>query len=160
MHLHVAVDDIEKNVKFYSALFGAEPTVHKPDYAKWMLEDPRINFAISTHGSKPGVDHLGIQVERDEELDSMRAQMVAADAATVEHENAACCYATSNKYWVQDPQGIAWEAYHTLGTIPVFGAKKLSDIKVAGQDTSACCAPKKDLQGGPDKLRVTNVCCG
>ena len=140
--MHLAVDDIEKNVRFYSALFGAEPTVHKPDYAKWMLDDPRVNFAISTHAPKPGLDHLGIQVDSDEELDTMRGRMVAADAATVEHENAACCYATSKKYWVQDPHGVAWEAYHTLGTIPVFGHGKTAAIKTDSAPSSACCAPK------------------
>jgi catechol 2,3-dioxygenase-like lactoylglutathione lyase family enzyme len=141
-HLHLAVDDLETNVRFYSALFGAEPSVLKPDYAKWMLEDPRINFAISARGAKPGLDHLGMQVENDGELDAMRTQMVAADAATVEHEDAACCYATSNKYWVQDPQGIAWEAYHTLGTVPVFGQSRASAIKVGAAGSRACCAPK------------------
>ena len=142
MHLHLAVEDIEKNIGFYSALFGVQPTVRKPDYAKWMLEDPRINFAISTHGVKPGLDHLGIQVENDGELDAMRTQMVAADAATVEHEDAACCYATSSKYWVQDPQGIAWEAFHTLGSIPMFSGNKLSTIKVGAAKSGACCAPR------------------
>ena len=141
-HLHLAVDDIEKNVRFYSALFGAEPAVLKPDYAKWMMEDPRVNFAISTRGAKAGLDHLGIQVEADDELDAMRSQMVAADAATVEHEDAACCYSTSSKYWVQDPQGIAWEAYHTLGTIPVFGHDRATAIKVGAAKSGACCAPK------------------
>jgi len=114
--MHIRVGDLEKNVRFYSALFGVAPTIHKPDYAKWMLDDPRVNFAISTHGPGQGLDHVGIQVDNDEELDAMRGQLVAADAASVEHEQAACCYATSKKYWVQDPQGIAWEAYHTLGS--------------------------------------------
>ncbi len=141
-HMHLAVDDLEKNVRFYSALFASEPTVHKPDYAKWMLEDPRVNFAISTRGTKSGLDHLGIQVENDSELDTMRTQLVAADAATVEHEDAACCYATSSKYWVQDPQGIAWEAYHTLGTIPVFGQGKASAIKIGTAKSGACCTPR------------------
>jgi catechol 2,3-dioxygenase-like lactoylglutathione lyase family enzyme len=140
-HLHIAVEDLEKNIRFYSALFGSEPTVRKPDYAKWMLDDPRVNFAISMRGVKAGVDHLGIQVENDSELDTMRIQMVAADASTVEHEDATCCYATSNKYWVQDPQGLAWEAYHTLSTIPVFGQSKISSIKVSVAESDACCAP-------------------
>lgn len=141
-HMHLAVDDIEKNVRFYAALFGVQPTVHKPDYAKWMLDDPRINFAISTHAPTPGLDHLGIQVDSDEELDSMRSQMVAADAATVESENAACCYATSKKHWVQDPQGVAWEAYHTLGTIPVFGQGRIASADAGAAASSACCAPR------------------
>lgn len=141
-HLHMAVDDLDKNIGFYSALFGAEPMVRKPDYAKWLLDDPRVNFAISTHGAISGVDHLGIQVENDAELDEVRTQMVNADAATVAHENAACCYSTSNKYWVQDPQGIAWEAYHTLGTIPVFGRGSITSLKTGVQTPNACCAPK------------------
>jgi catechol 2,3-dioxygenase-like lactoylglutathione lyase family enzyme len=147
-HLHVGVVDIEKNVRFYSALFGAQPTVLKPDYAKWMLDDPRVNFAISARAGKSGLDHLGVQVENDDELDTMRRQMVAADAATVEHENAACCYATSNKYWVQDPQGMPWEAYHTLGTIPVFGQSRNAAIKIASTPASACCAPKSGASHG------------
>jgi catechol 2,3-dioxygenase-like lactoylglutathione lyase family enzyme len=140
-HLHLAVDELEKNVRFYSNLFGAEPAVHKSDYAKWMLDDPRVNFAISTRGAKAGLDHLGIQVENDAELEEMHARLIAADATAVEHEDAACCYAQSNKYWVEDPQGIAWEAYHTLASIPVFGRKQLSGSKI---DTaaSACCAPR------------------
>lgn len=143
-HLHLAVDDIEKNVRFYSALFGAEPALRKPDYAKWMLEDPRINFAISMRGAKAGLDHLGIQVDNEGELDAMRVHMTAADAATVEHEETECCYAASNKYWVQDPQGIAWEAYHTLATIPVFGRSRLPGIRIgaADADANACCAPR------------------
>ncbi len=141
-HLHLAVDNIEKNIRFYSALFGAEPVLRKPDYAKWMLEDPRINFAISARGARPGLDHLGIQVDDEGELGGMRAHMVAADAATVEHEEAECCYAASNKYWVQDPQGIAWEAYHTLGTIPVFGRSKAPGIGIGAADSGACCAPR------------------
>ena len=144
-HLHLAVDDLEKNVRFYSKLFGAEPTVHKPDYAKWMLEDPRVNFAISTRSTKHGLDHLGIQVENDAELEEMHARLIAADAMAVEHEDAACCYAQSNKYWVEDPQGVAWEAYQTLGAIPVFGGKQIAAVKV-NAGVSSCCAPRGDAR--------------
>jgi catechol 2,3-dioxygenase-like lactoylglutathione lyase family enzyme len=140
-HLHLAVDDLEKNVRFYSNLFGAEPAVHKSDYAKWMLDDPRVNFAISTRGARQGLDHLGIQVENDAELEEMHARLRAADAAAVEREDAACCYARSDKYWVRDPQGVAWEAYRTLTSIPVFGREQIPGIRVEAA-ASACCVPR------------------
>ena len=155
-HLHLAVDDLERNVSFYSALFGAEPSVRKTDYAKWMLEDPRVNFAISTRAAKRGLDHLGVQVETDAELEEMHGRLAAADAASVEHEDAACCYARSNKYWVQDPHGIAWEAFHTLGEIPVFGDSKES----AKPAKAACCAPSGKTERNEKKSRTTTTCCG
>jgi catechol 2,3-dioxygenase-like lactoylglutathione lyase family enzyme len=141
MHLHLAVENLDRNIAFYSHLFGAAPSVHKSDYAKWMLEDPRINFAISTRGAKPGLDHLGIQVESAGELESVRGHLAAADAG-VEAEASECCYARSDKYWVQDPQGIAWEAYHTLGAIPVVGSAKMPTIK-ADTAGAACCSPNQ-----------------
>jgi len=119
MHVHVAVEDLDRCVRFYSALFATEPSVLKPDYAKWMLEDPRVNFAISMNRQPVGVNHLGFQVESDEELRGMRAQLEAADARMMEENEQPCCYAKSDKYWVTDPTGIAWETFHTLGRIPV-----------------------------------------
>lgn len=146
MHLHLAVEDLDRNIAFYSHLFGAAPSVHKPDYAKWMLDDPRINFAISTRGAKPGLDHLGIQVESAGELEAVRGHLAAADAG-VEAESSECCYARSDKYWVQDPQGIAWEAYHTLGAIPVFG--RTAGLAVKSDTTSAaCCGPTQAASCG------------
>ena len=142
-HVHVAVDDLDKSVRFYKALFGVEPTVSKDDYAKWMLDDPRVNFAVSRRGDTPGVNHLGIQVESDEELQEMREKLVQADRPVVEQEEASCCYAESNKHWVQDPQGIAWETFHTLSSIPVFGddtrTTTLGRIPIKA---AACCVPK------------------
>ena len=120
-HVHVSVDDLDANVKFYSTVFGAPPTVVKPDYAKWMVDDPRINFAISKRGSARGVDHLGVQVDSDEELRVLRARMTAAEVAALDQSDAACCYARSDKYWTTDPQGIPWETFHTLDSIPVYG---------------------------------------
>ena len=120
-HVHVSVSDLAASIRFYQTLFGAVPAVIKPDYAKWMLEDPRINFAISTHRQPVGVNHLGFQVDTDEELRGMRAQLEAADARMVEESGQPCCYAKSDKYWVTDPTGIAWETFHTLGGIPVYG---------------------------------------
>ena len=138
MHIHVAVDDIAASISFYSQLFGTAPTLEKTDYAKWMLEDPRVNFAISSRGLKTGVDHLGIQVEQPEELEALRAQLDAAGHVMLTQEGTTCCYAQSNKHWVTDPQGIAWEAYHTLADSPTFGESKPAS---SAADTGACCAP-------------------
>jgi catechol-2,3-dioxygenase len=112
MHLHVSVEDLNQSIGFYSALFGTQPSVVKTDYAKWMLEDPRINFAISMRGAKPGLDHLGIQVDKPEELESLRLHMKQADLALFDEGETTCCYANSEKSWVKDPSGIAWETYH------------------------------------------------
>lgn len=135
LHIHVAVDNLEKSVQFYSSLFGVQPTKLKADYAKWMVEDPRVNFAISARGAKPGIDHLGIQVEAPEELDGLREQMKRADLQLSDEGETTCCYAESDKSWVQDPSGIAWEAYHTMADAEFFNtAPKATE--------SACCVPK------------------
>lgn len=141
-HVHVSVEDLERNIRFYSTLFGVQPSVVKPDYAKWMLDDPRINFAISRRGDAAGVNHLGIQVENDEDLETMRAQLTLADQPVVEQVDAACCYAKSNKHWVQDPQGIAWETFHSLSGIPVFGEDTQSTLKEIPVKAAACCVPR------------------
>jgi catechol 2,3-dioxygenase-like lactoylglutathione lyase family enzyme len=121
LHVHVSVKDFPASIRFYRTLFGAEPVVTQPDYAKWMLDDPRVNFAISMNRQPVGVNHLGFQVECAEELSGMRAQLEAADARMVKEKEQPCCYARSDKYWVTDPTGIAWETFHTLGRIPVYG---------------------------------------
>ncbi|MEK6593848.1 MAG: ArsI/CadI family heavy metal resistance metalloenzyme [Pseudomonadota bacterium] len=139
-HMHMAVENIDQNVKFYSTLFGAAPTVRKPDYAKWMLEDPRVNFAISARGAKPGLDHVGIQVDNETELADIHSQLARADQDMLAQEGTSCCYAKSNKYWVQDPQGIAWEAYQTLGEVPVFGDGAAA-TQSGAEVKAACCAP-------------------
>jgi len=138
LHVHVAVHNLAQSVRFYSALFAAEPTVKKDDYAKWQLEDPRVNFAISTRSRKAGLDHLGIQVETETELEEIGTRLAQADVSTLPQKGASCCYAKSDKYWTLDPQGIAWESFHTLDSIPIFGADTSSDAKV---ESSACCAP-------------------
>jgi catechol 2,3-dioxygenase-like lactoylglutathione lyase family enzyme len=120
-HLHMSVGNLERSIHFYTTLFAAEPTVRQADYAKWMLDDPRVNFAISTSRQPIGVNHLGFQVDTDEELRGMYAQLQAADARLVQEDAQSCCYAQSNKYWVTDPTGIAWETFRTLGSIPVYG---------------------------------------
>jgi extradiol dioxygenase family protein len=136
-HVHVSVNDLARSIRFYSSMFGAAPTVEKGDYAKWMLDDPRINFAISQRGDKPGVNHLGLQVDAADELVALRQQVAAAEIAVEEEPAAECCYARSDKYWIEDPQGVAWETFHTLVDIPMFG-KDHAEAALA----SACCAPK------------------
>ena len=137
-HVHVAVHDLEQSIRFYSSLFGAAPSVTKNDYAKWMLEDPRVNFAISMRGAKPGLDHLGLQAETDEELEEIGVRLAQADVSVMPQKGAACCYAKSDKYWTIDPQGIAWESFHTLDSVPVYGA----DTAIRTPERkAACCAP-------------------
>jgi catechol 2,3-dioxygenase-like lactoylglutathione lyase family enzyme len=138
LHVHVAVNDLAQSLRFYSALFAAEPTVKKDDYAKWQLDDPRVNFAISTRGKAAGLDHLGIQAENDAELEDIASRLAQADVAVMPQKDASCCYAKSDKYWTLDPQGIAWESFHTLDSIPVFGADAAA---VPEARKSACCAP-------------------
>ena len=121
LHVHVAVENIAESVRFYSSVFGAAPTVLKDDYAKWMVEDPRVNFAISNRGGAPGLDHLGIQVEDQGELVEIDTRLRAADADTVEQKDAACCYAKSDKVWTFDPEGIAWENFLTSGEVADYG---------------------------------------
>lgn len=137
MHLHVSVDDLNKSITFYSALFGVAPSVEKLDYAKWMLNDPLVNFAISQRGAKVGLDHVGIQVDSNEELVELKSRLEAADMSILTQEGTTCCYAKSDKHWVQDPSGLAWETYRTLDTAPTFNDSP--------ENTSAaCCAPTSE----------------
>lgn len=152
-HVHIAVDNLEANIRFYSSVFGVPPTVSKPDYAKWMLDDPRINFALSQRGLPPGLDHLGVQVESDEELAALREQVGKADIAALDQENATCCYARSDKYWVTDPQGIAWETFRTLDSVPVYGERK-PPVSAEGQES--CCSPAAPFTIQPAQ---SGACC-
>jgi catechol 2,3-dioxygenase-like lactoylglutathione lyase family enzyme len=162
-HVHVAVNNLEEGIAFYSKAFDSQPTVQKPDYAKWMLEDPRLNFAISSRGGKPGVNHLGFQLDSDEEFKAMHAQLAEADAGLVEEIGANCCYAKSDKYWVTDPAGIAWETYHSLGTIPLFGAEEAGACGVpetsGAATTVACCAPQPAVMSGKIPVTAGGGCC-
>jgi catechol 2,3-dioxygenase-like lactoylglutathione lyase family enzyme len=143
LHVHVAVDDLTQSIGFYSALFATQPTVTKTDYAKWMLDDPRVNFAISTRGRTPGLDHLGIQVESPAELEDVYARLRAAGGAVVEQGETACCYAKSEKSWIDDPAGIAWETFYTTGESISYGDGSGENVaRVAnGVQKGACCAP-------------------
>lgn len=148
-HIHVAVDNIDNSVRFYNALFGVEPVKTKPDYAKWMLDNPRVNFAISTRSGKIGVDHLGIQVDNGTELDALRAQLSQANLSTHIDGETTCCYATSEKSWVEDPSGIAWEAYHTMQDAQIFSAAA-SDAACCVSETkgqAGCCGPSEKKTG-------------
>src|SRR5512133_2077112 len=119
-HVHVHVDDLQVSVAFYSKMFAAEPTRIEADYAKWMLDDPRLNFAISARGGKPGVDHLGLQTDTDEELAELKARAWAADLTLADEGETTCCYARSDKHWLVDPQGISWEHFRTLEDVEMF----------------------------------------
>ncbi|WP_051676370.1 ArsI/CadI family heavy metal resistance metalloenzyme [Polaromonas glacialis] len=146
-HVHVHVDDLVKSVAFYSKLFASEPARVEADYAKWMLDDPRVNFAISTRGAKPGLDHLGFQVDDASELEELKVRAQSADMSLLDEGATTCCYARSEKHWITDPQGIAWEHFHTLGNIPVFNE---ADKSVAA---GACCAP------APGATKTEPTCC-
>jgi catechol 2,3-dioxygenase-like lactoylglutathione lyase family enzyme len=137
MHVNVSVKDLEASIDFYNSLFASVPTVIKTDYAKWMLDDPRINFAITTRGEQKGIDHLGIQVENDVELDEVYGRLQNAAAPVIEEGATTCCYAESEKSWIFDPQGIAWETFLTHGESPVYG----NDLAIHDNSASACCKP-------------------
>jgi catechol 2,3-dioxygenase-like lactoylglutathione lyase family enzyme len=135
-HVHLHVADLAQSIAFYSKLFAAEPARVERDYAKWMLDDPALNFAISTRGAQPGIDHLGIQTDDPAELAAMKARAEAADMALLDEGATTCCYARSEKHWITDPQGIAWEHFHTLGSIPVFREGE-------NAAAAACCTPSE-----------------
>lgn len=145
LHIHVSVDDLSQSIRFYSALFGREPAKQKSDYAQWMLDDPKVNFAISTRGAEAGIDHLGIQVEDGDELEEMRTRLKKADLATFAEGETICCYARSDKTWVEDPSGIAWETYQTMAEAEFFNE--------AGLNTTACCTPETERIEKPVKSR-------
>ena len=139
LHLHISVDDLEQSIGFYSVLFGAGPTVRESDYAKWMLDDPKVNLAISQRGIQPGLDHVGIQVDTNEELHTLASRLKAAGQSTRDQEDATCCYAQSNKSWVTDPSGLRWETFFTFGQATTYGEDEAPAIKA-----KACCAPSSN----------------
>jgi catechol 2,3-dioxygenase-like lactoylglutathione lyase family enzyme len=137
-HVHVAVDDLARSIGFYSNLFAAEPAVLKDDYAKWMLDDPRVNFAISTRAGVPGVDHLGIQVESGDELGELAGRLKAAGEVTRDQEATTCCYARSDKAWVNDPSGLRWETFHTFGEATSYGEDEPGAGRATKSATTSC----------------------
>jgi catechol 2,3-dioxygenase-like lactoylglutathione lyase family enzyme len=142
LHIHVAVENLPQSISFYSALFATQPALVKTDYAKWMLDDPRVNFAISTRGREPGLDHLGIQVENSDELQEVYARLRQAGGNVIEQGQTACCYAKSEKAWIDDPAGISWETFLTSGESTNYGDGTGERVaRVAHEKQSACCAP-------------------
>ncbi|MEX0951430.1 MAG: ArsI/CadI family heavy metal resistance metalloenzyme [Gammaproteobacteria bacterium] len=142
LHIHVAVADLTQSVNFYSTLFGSGPNVQKPDYAKWSLDDPHVNFAISTRSATPGLDHLGIQVDEAAELDAITERLHAAGSQTLQQEATTCCYARSDKTWVEDPAGLRWESFRSLGETVDYGVSGVkTDADHDAATASACCAP-------------------
>lgn len=152
LHVHVAVDDLSKSIGFYSALFASDPSVVKTDYAKWMLDDPRMNFAISARGRAPGLDHLGIQVEAKDELHEVYARLRRAGGTVIEQGETSCCYAKSEKSWIDDPSGIAWETFHTVGESINYGdGSGENEARTTG--AKACCVP------APATPSAASSCC-
>jgi hypothetical protein len=151
MHLHVSVPDLAQSIQFYATLFGAPPTVTKDDYAKWMLEDPRVNFAISQRGSQSGVDHVGIQVESPAELGELAGRLKAAGAATFDQQATTCCYAKGDKSWVTDPAGVRWETFHTFGEAATFGEDPAPPAVITSDTPAARC-------GSVSKAQAASCC--
>ncbi|MBT3812123.1 MAG: glyoxalase/bleomycin resistance/dioxygenase family protein [Gammaproteobacteria bacterium] len=147
LHIHLAVEDLKQNIAFYSTMFGCQPTLQHEDYAKWMLDDPRVNFAISNRSQKLGLDHLGIQTENEQELQAIKQQLDATQVPIEAQESTACCYARTDKYWITDPQGIAWESFHSLSEIPTFN----DQIPVSDDENTVACRPAENKQ---------TSCCG
>jgi catechol 2,3-dioxygenase-like lactoylglutathione lyase family enzyme len=153
-HVHVNVTDLPRSIAFYSQLFGAAPAVVKSDYAKWMLDDPRINFAISRRDRAAGVDHLGIQADDGAALEAIGARLKAADAVSLAEVGTTCCYAHSDKYWTEDPQGLRWETFHTHGEATTYYAPQAAAAQAQDQ-SGACCGPR-----AADKDKPVSACCG
>ena len=154
LHVHVAVENLTQSVRFYAVLFGQEPTVLKDDYAKWMLDDPRVNFAISDRAAAKGLDHLGIQVDSGEELAELAGRLHAAGEVTVDQTATTCCYARSDKAWVNDPTGLRWETFHTLGEAVQYG----EDLPVQAPAAGACCAASTAATPTP-AMAPAQACC-
>src|SRR5215471_15658031 len=160
LHVHVKVDDLSQSIRFYSTLFAVEPTVVKGDYVKWMLEDPRVNFAISSVSGRSGISHLGIQAEDETEFAEVYERLARAECPTLEAKNATCCYHKSDKQWIADPQGVPWETFFTYGESTVYGEGslgKLKEISDAGWRAPSCCEPEAIAQTAPQPFAT--ACC-
>jgi catechol 2,3-dioxygenase-like lactoylglutathione lyase family enzyme len=164
LHVHVAVDDLAQSTRFYSTLFAAEPTVIKDDYVKWMLEDPRVNFAISTRpGRAVGISHLGIEAEDEVELAEVYDRLARAERPTLEAKATTCCYARSDKQWIADPQGVPWETFLTYGESTVYGEGSPAELKEISETaccTPACCEPEASGQAAPQPAAASACCTG
>jgi predicted enzyme related to lactoylglutathione lyase len=158
LHVHLHVKDIDQSVGFYSTLFGTKPSRREPDYAKWMLENPRVNFAISARGGELGLSHLGIQVESEDELADVSARAKDAAGQVLIERGATCCYASGNKAWAEDPQGVRWETFHTTGDLTNYGVgadeTRLEGVRETATQAGCCAAPE------PVKAAAAETCCG
>lgn len=156
LHVSIAVDDLAASIAFYTSLFNAPPTREEPDYAKWMLDDPRVNFALSARNQGRGVDHLGIQVDSEEELAEVASRAKAAGESTFEQNNTTCCYARSDKVWLRDPQGVPWETFFTKAGAAVYGSDTAFDqMNNAGEK---CCLPAEDGPAEEPPVRASGCC--
>lgn len=161
MHIHLSVENIEQSIGFYTKLFGTEPSVVKSDYAKWMLDDPRVNFAMSSHeGAKRGVEHVGIQVENADELTQVYDRIKEAGGAIFDEGATTCCYAESEKNWTADPDGVAWEAFLTHGDVTEYGNRvDLNQLASGNAAENACCTPAM-APAAVDESADNKPCCG
>ncbi|MEM7620775.1 MAG: ArsI/CadI family heavy metal resistance metalloenzyme [Pseudomonadota bacterium] len=152
-HVNVVVKDLERSISFYSHLFATEPSLKKEDYAKWMLEDPKLNFSITKHGLKEGIDHVGLEVDDEDELAEIRERLVKADSPIFDQPDVECCYANSKKAWIEDPSGIAWETFFSKGQTTTYGDGSVTSadqrVKITG-DTSELSQTDKE---------TNNTCC-
>lgn len=156
LHIHVAVPDLNESIRFYATLFGAEPVKVKPGYAKWMLEDPRVNFAISARGSRaPGIDHIGVQVDSRAELGELAGRLKLAGEKTFDEEAVSCCYAKGDKTWVNDPAGVRWETFYTFGDATTYGEDAPVEEIASG---AACCGTAAKAELAPQAAKVSGCC--
>ena len=153
LHIHISVNELSESIRFYSAIFNSAPSTKREDYAKWDLAEPAVNFAISKRGYTKGINHLGIQVDSENTREEIAQHLDNADITSSKEEGTSCCYAHSNKHWALDPQGIAWEVFHTLGNLPIFGEGTKAD---SGDESSACCIP---LNMNTSRDKEDAVCC-
>ena len=158
-HVHVVVDDLTTSIPFYTAVFAQEPTVRKPDYAKWLLDDPRLNFAISTRKAPTGINHLGLQAQNPEELGELHTRLQQADREVVSEQGVTCCYARSDKHWITDPQGIPWETFHSLGEVRLYGGDSPSGGTCGTSTQDSGCCPSTANESGGTPAEGTTSCC-
>lgn len=155
LHVHIAVTELEESIRFYSALFDTPPMIVHDDYAKWVMDDPRVNFAISRRGASPGLDHMGIQVETAEELEEMHQRLNHAALPVASDIGGSCCYVRADKHWTTDPQGIAWESYHSLKDVPTFNGQP----DAANDAQQSACCPEQACGVAEPSAENQQACC-
>lgn len=159
LHVHIKVADLEKSIGFYATLFGTQPSVHKPDYAKWSLAEPAVNFAISQRAGLPGIEHLGIEVDSDAALAEITDRLKQAENSLHEEHATTCCYARSNKTWAEDPQGVKWETFHSFGSSARYGADARAAADAASNETACCTPAEREAKTCCDQPADGSACC-